>query len=203
MEHQVTAKLHLAKKCLLSALGLATVAALVAIGLTLGPTGIAQAQAVDGSNAPATRHYQNTEWNFGLDVPKGWNRFPPNLANSPAEVMRFGSGEGGTQLLIIFRNYFDAQKGISAHISVVQQFLEKAGFAHFVTGEITVGSRRVITLDFDRPIPDGGGTWSCRHYIFVEGSLLYTLGFGTSGKPEAVLPLQDHVASSFTFDPST
>jgi hypothetical protein len=67
----------------------------VAIGLTLGPQRLAQA--AGGPNALATRRYQNAEWNFGLDVPKGWNRFPPNLTNSPSEVMRFASGEDGTQ----------------------------------------------------------------------------------------------------------
>jgi beta-lactamase regulating signal transducer with metallopeptidase domain len=202
MTNQATAKLDLVKKCLLSAAALAAVAVPVAIGMTFGSQGLAQAQAPGGSGAPAMRHYQNTEWNFALDVPKGWNRFPPNLTNSPSEVMRFASGAEGTQLLIIFRNFFEASKGVSGFISAVQQTLEKGGFTHFVTGEITVGSRHVITLDFDRPAPDGSGTWSCRQYIFVEGTLLYTLGFGTNSKPEAVLPLYDRVASSFTFDPS-
>jgi hypothetical protein len=203
MTCQVTAKLHLAKQCLLSVAGLAAFAGPVALGLAFGPQGLAQAQAVGGSSAPAMRRYQNTEWNFGLDVPQGWNRFAPVSSNSPSEVMRFASGRDGTQLLIIFRNYFDARKGVGGFVSGVQQTLEKAGFSHFVTGEITVGSERVVTLDFDRPMPDGGGTWSCRQYMFVSGTLLYTLGFGTSGKPETVLALQDRVANSFTFDPST
>jgi hypothetical protein len=85
-QRQVTAKLHLAKKCLLSVAALAVFAGPVAIGLAFGPQELAQAQAVGGSSAPATRHYQNTEWNFGLDTPKGWNRFPPNLSYSPNEV---------------------------------------------------------------------------------------------------------------------
>jgi hypothetical protein len=89
------------------------------------------------------------------------------MANSPFEVVRFGSGENGYQLLIIFRNSIDAQSGLAAHIAAVEGVLAKAGFGNFVTGQITVGSRQVTTLDFNRTNSDGL-TWSCRHYIFVE-----------------------------------
>jgi beta-lactamase regulating signal transducer with metallopeptidase domain len=199
MTCQVTAKLHLAKKCLLSVAGLAAFAGPVAIGLAFGPQGLAQAQAVNG----ATRHYQNTEWNFGLDVPKGWNRFSPVLSNSPNEVMRFASGENGTQLLIVFRSFIDAQKGIAGHISTVEQSLEqKEHYAHFVAGETTIGSRRVATLDFDRQQADGG-TRSVHQYLLVEGTLLYTLSFSTSDNQQTMIPTADRIASSFTFDPST
>ncbi len=202
MTHQAVAKLHLAKQCFLSAAALAAVAAPVAIGLMFGPQGLAQAQATAGSNAPAMRHYQNTEWSFGLDIPQGWNRFPPNLTASPHEIMRFGSGESGRQILIIFRNFFNAQKGLAGYITSDEQGLEKKGYSHFVTGEATIGSRHVVTLDFDRTGSDGS-TWSVHQYMFVNGTLLYTLSFGTDGLERDMLGVSDWVASSFTFDPTT
>jgi hypothetical protein len=155
-----------------------------------------------GASANGTRRYQNTEWKFGLDIPQGWNRFPPVTANSPFEVARFGSGENGYQILIIFRNDIDAQSGLAAHIAAVEEVLGKGGFGNFVTGQIAVGSKQVTTLDFSRTNSDGK-TWSCRQYLFIDGALLYTLGFGSSAKPDAVLGQEDSMAKSFTVDPST
>ena len=197
MTHQVVVRLHLLKKGLLSAAALAAIAGPVAIGLALGPQGLAQAQ--EETAGGAMRHYQNTEWNFGLDIPTGWNRFPPNLAQSPREIMRFASGQNGKNLLIIFRNYFDAQKGFSAYIAADEQGLEKQGFTHFLTGESTVGARHVMTLDFDKTLQDGS-TWSSHQYFFIEGTLLYTLSFGTTNKPDGLVPLQDRIAKTFSFD---
>jgi hypothetical protein len=117
--------------------------------------------------------------------------------------MRFASGENGSQLLIVFRSFIDAQKGVAGHISAVEQSLEKnEHYAHFVTGEITIGSRRVATLDFDRQQADGG-TRSVHQYLLVEGTLLYTLSFSTSDNPQTMIATADRIASSFTFDPST
>ena len=200
MTNQVGLRLHLAKKCLLSAAAAAAIAGPVAFGLALGPQGLAQAQDTAGNS---TQHYQNTEWNFGLDVPAGWNRFPPVLSESPHEVIRFGgSGQYGKQLLIVFRNFFDTQKGLSAYISADEQALEKKGYAHFVAGDAPVGSQHVTTLDFDKTLPDGT-TWSTHQYLFTQESLLYTLSFGTNSKqPAASTPVEDRVATTFTFGTS-
>ena len=200
MTSQVGMRLHFAKKCLLSAAAAAAIAGPVAIGLALGPQGLAQAQ--DATAGNATQHYQNAEWNFGLDLPTDWNRFPPDLSNNPQEVMRFGSGQGGRQLLIVFRNFFDSQKGLPAYIAVDEQGLEKKGHTHFVTGEANLGSRHVTTLDFDKTEPNGS-IWSTHQYLLTQGSLLYTLSFGTDSKQSTTLtPLEDRVATSFIFGPS-
>jgi len=201
MTNQVGMRLHFAKKCLLSAAAAAAIAGPVAIGLALGPQSLAEAQ--DATAGNATQHYQNTEWNFGLDIPTGWNRFPAILSESPHEVIRFGgSGQGGKQLLIVFRNFFDTQSGLGAYITADEQDLEKKGRTHFVTGDATLGSRHVTTLDFDRTQPDGS-TWSTHQYLFAQGSLLYTLSFGTNSRqPTTLTPLEDRVATSFTFGTS-
>jgi beta-lactamase regulating signal transducer with metallopeptidase domain len=197
MTNQVGMRMHLAKKCLLSAAAAAAIAAPVAIGLALGPQSLAQAQGA--TTGDSTQHYQNTEWNFGLDIPPGWNRFPADLSSSPHEVIRFGSGEGGRQLLIVFRNFFDTQKGLGAYITAVEQSLEKKDRKHFVTGEATLGSRHVTTLDFDWALPDGSN-WSTHQYLLIQGSLVYTLSFGSNSKqPTTLTPMEDRVATSFTF----
>ena len=53
-------------------------------------------------------------------------------------------------------------------------------------------------LEFDRP--QGKGTWSCREYFLAEGTLQYTLGFGTSDKA-AMFELYDRMAKSFEILP--
>ena len=199
MTSQVGMRLHFAKKCLLSAAAAAAIAGPVVVGLALGPHALAQAQDVTAGNS--TQHYQNTEWNFGLDLPAGWNRFSPDLNSSPREVVRFGSGQSGKQLLIVFRNFFDTQKGLSAYITVDEAALEKKGCTHFITGETTLGSRHVTTLDFDRTDADGS-IWTTHQYLLTQGSLLYTLSFGTNSKqPMTLIPLEDGIATSFTFGP--
>jgi hypothetical protein len=37
------------------------------------------------------KHYTNSEWHFGLDIPEHWNAFPAAPTNSPNEVIRFAS----------------------------------------------------------------------------------------------------------------
>ena len=76
----------------------------------------------------------------------------------------------------------------------VQQLLTKNDFGNFATAETTIASRPALTLDFDRP--KGDGTWSCRHYFLVEGTLGYTLGFGTTNKA-GMFELYDRMAKSF------
>ena len=204
MTNQVGTRLHFAKKCLLSAAAAAAIAGPVALGLALGPQNLAQAQAQaqDATAGNSTQHYQNTEWNFGLDLPTGWNRFSPDLNNNPREIVRFGAGQGGKQLLIVFRSFFDTQKGLGAYITFDEQELEKKGRTHFVTGEATLGSRHVTTLDFDLTESDGS-IWSTHQYFLTQGSLLYTLSFGTDSKqPTTLSPVEDRVATSFTFGPS-
>jgi len=53
----------------------------------------------------------------------------------------------------------------------------------------------VRTLDFEKTMPDGS-TWSCRHYFIIDGTLVYTLGFGTD-KRDAMFGLYDKMAKSF------
>jgi hypothetical protein len=65
--------------------------------------------------------------------------------------------------------------------------------------------RLVPTRDHARLRPDAVGRQhlDCRPVLMVEGTLLYTLSFGTDGIPRTMLPISDRVANSFTFDPST
>jgi beta-lactamase regulating signal transducer with metallopeptidase domain len=188
-------KLSLAKKCLMAIMGFAAIVGPFAVGFSSGPPTIAQAQNSE------MRHYKSSsEWHFELDIPKRWNSFPAVPTNSPNEVIRFASHEDGNHLLIVFRNPYDPQESPEAYSGRIQKVLEKNGFSHFVSGETTIGSRRVVTLDFDRTRPDGS-TWSCRHYFIIDGTLSYTLGFGTTQR-DAMFDLFDRMAKSFVFEES-
>jgi hypothetical protein len=68
-------------------------------------------------------------------------------------------------------------------------------------GETTIGSKRVLTLDFDRPNPDGG-TWSCREYFITYGTLDYVLGFGTTNR-DAMFGLYERMAKTFVSNESS
>jgi beta-lactamase regulating signal transducer with metallopeptidase domain len=127
------------------------VAGPIAIGLLSAPYVLAQ-------EASEMKHYQSAEWGFAVDIPKRWNAFPPVSSNSPTEVMRFISYDNGANALIVFRNPNSPNGTPTAILSGVQAALTKKGFAHFATGETTIGGRKVMTIDADRPLQQGTGT---------------------------------------------
>jgi hypothetical protein len=123
---------------------------------------------------------------------------PPVSTNSPNEVMRFVSKEDGAHLLIIFREIHDPKRTLKEVSDAVEQSLTRSGFGNFAPGKTTIGSREALTLDFDRT--KDGGTWSCRHYFVTDGTLRYTLGFGTTQKADT-FGLYDRIAKSFEILP--
>jgi hypothetical protein len=145
-------------------------------------------------NAIELQHYKSSDGNFGLDIPKSWISSPADHLNSPNEVIRFGSHENGRHLLIIFRATRDPQSSPQSHSEQVQQLLAKSGFSNFVSTATTIGTAQVLTPDFARPAVRGA--WSCRHYFFFDGTVVYTLGFGTS-KRDAMFDVFDEIAKSF------
>jgi hypothetical protein len=151
------------------------------------------------TNPAEMKHYVSSEWRFALDIPAPWNSFPPLSSNSPFEVIRFMSHEEGVHLLIIFRSPRDPKKTPKEYSDQIQQVLAKGGFGNFVGGETSIRSRPVLTLDFDKPAGDNG-TWSCRHYFMFDGTLCYTLGFGTDHRA-AMIDLYDRMAKSFEMLP--
>jgi hypothetical protein len=144
------------------------------------------------------KRYNSKEWNFALDIPSRWNAFPAVPTNSPNEVIRFASHEGGVHLSIIFRHPYDPKQGQQAYVDLTKTFLVKAGFGNFVPAETAIGSLVVPTLDFDQP-DDKGGTWSVRHYFVFYGTLVYVVSFGTS-EWHTMLGLFDRIAKTFVVD---
>jgi hypothetical protein len=192
MAHQILVKRSFAKKCLLAVTGFTVIAGLFAVGMAGGPPAMAQAQEM----ATQMKHYKSSEWKFELDIPKRWNSFPAVPSNSSREVIRFASFEDGTHVLIVFRGPNDPQVGLKESSEKLQEHLAKDGFSHFVTGETTIGSRRVMTLDFDKWMADKGGTWSCRTYMIINGTVQHNLGFGTNRR-DFMFDLFDRMAKSF------
>jgi hypothetical protein len=147
-------------------------------------------------NPTDLKHYKSSEWNFTLDIPKRWHSMPPQCTNSPNEVMRFASKENGTHILIVFRELHDPKQALQEISDAVQKILASHGFGNFLPGKTTIGSKAALTLDFDKP--KDNETWSCRHYFVADGTLRYTLGFGTTRKAE-MFELYDRMAKSFEF----
>lgn len=146
-------------------------------------------------NIPQMKHYESSEWNFALDIPKRWNSFPPVPTNDRSEVIRFSSLEDGFRhLLIVVRWPHDPQKPLRVASDWVQQILAKDGFGNFSTAETTVGSRVALLLESSKLRDDG--TLSCRHYFITEDTLGYTLAFFTNNKA-GMFELYDRMAQSF------
>ena len=204
MTNQVVAKLHVAKRGVLMGAALAAILGPVAVGFA-GVSGAVTQAAESTAVAPGPvingvvtemKRYHSQEWHFSLEVPKDWNTFPPVSSNSPLEVIRFESRANGyIDGLIVFRGPRDPNMDLTAVATAAEQPIAKGGFSNFVMNQTKVGSHQVVTLDFDRPA--NGGTVSSREYFFSEGSLLYVLGFGTSGNRDSLLPLYDRMVSSF------
>jgi hypothetical protein len=146
------------------------------------------------TNITEMKRYESSEWNFALDIPKRWNSFPPVPTNSQFEVIRFRSREDGDHLLIVFRHPYNPKKSLKEISDKVQQHLAIGGFGNFSTAETTLRSRAALMLDFDKP--QGIGIWSCRHYIVAEGTLSFTLGFGTNKRAD-MFQLYNRMAHSF------
>jgi hypothetical protein len=125
------------------------------------------------------KRYRSSEWSFGLDIPSRWNAFPAVPTNSPWEVIRFASHEDGFHNLIVFREPYDPKQSPEDHSKVIQDVLAEQGFSNFVQGNVTIGSKAVVTLDFDKAF--ALNIWRCRHYFMIDGSTLaYVLGFGST-----------------------
>ena len=140
-------------------------------------------------------HYKSPDFNFELDIPELWYTSPPDFNNSPYETIRFGSQQGGSHLLIIYRNPGSSNKNFKEVYDYTQEMRVKEGYRNFITAETTIDSKDVIMLDFDRPMGNGG-IWSCRHYFIPDGNYTYILGFGTSNK-DGMIDLYDRVAKTF------
>jgi serine/threonine protein kinase len=148
---------------------------------------------------PGFKHYKNSKLDFELNIPEGWNTFPPVHTNSPFELLRFASHENGRHLLILFRKPHNPAKSLKVMSDWAQKILAKADFGNFVSTETTIGEKPAWTLDFDRP--EGHETWSCREYFVAKGTLAYILGFGTTDKA-GMFETFDRMAKSFQFQGS-
>lgn len=153
-----------------------------------------------GEREVELKRYLSPEWNFAVDIPERWNRFPPVSSNSPYEVIRFASNEDGNHLLIVFRWPHDPRQSLRFHADRAQQYLAEKGFGNFSHSESTIGSEPSLLMDFDKP--QEIGTLSCRHYYIAAGTLGYTLGFGTNLKIR-MFTLYDRMAKSFEVLPKS
>jgi hypothetical protein len=153
-----------------------------------------------GVESVELKRFVSPEWNFALEVPQRWNRFPPVSANSPYEVVRFASSEDYNQLLIIFRLPHDPKQTLKSHVDRAQQFLAGKGYGNFITSETKLGAKPALVMNFDKPL--GKATLNCRHYYLAEDTLAYALGFGSTQERET-FELYERVAKTFEILPQS
>ena len=161
----------------------------------------AQAETLDtiNINSVEMKHYKSEEWNFELNIPKSWSVFPPNPKNSPFEVARFRKQGSESNVLIIFRAPYDPKVPLSEIVDKTQMGLAKGNYGNFLKATSTVGSNEVATLNFDK-VKEDGVLWNFRGFFLVNGTLIYTLGFGTSDG-DSMFELFDKIAKSFVMLP--
>ena len=76
--------------------------------------------------------------------------------------------------------------------------MKSKDFSNFVSGKEKIGSKTMVTLDFDKAAE--ASIWSCRHYFMIDGSTLaYVLGFGST-KWSDMNDLFGRMAQSFTIE---
>jgi hypothetical protein len=149
----------------------------------------------------AMKHYQNLEWDFSLDIPERWNKFPPVSSNSPNEVIRFASHEDGMHYCIIFRIPRDPKQAPMAFAENIQDVLSKQKFYNFAISETKPKSGSGLKLDCDRL--QENGMWYVREYFVFDEMLIHTVGFGTNRLDDANIDLFERMAQSFSFPGET
>jgi hypothetical protein len=145
----------------------------------------------------AMKHYQNPEWDFSLDIPERWNKFPPVSSNSVTEVMRFASHEDGMHYCIVFRIPRDPKQEPRALAETIQDSLNKEKYTNFIISETKLKSGSGLKLDCDRL--QENGMWYVREYFIFHETLVHVLGFGTSRWDDANINLFERMAQSFRF----
>jgi hypothetical protein len=145
----------------------------------------------------AMKHYRSAEWDFSMDVPQRWNKFPPVPGNSPNEVIRFASHEDGMHYCIVFRIPRNPKQDPMAFVEIIQASLRKQGHDNFVISEAQLKSGAALMLDCN--IMQEAGLWYVREYSIFDETLIHILGFGTSRWDDAQIALFEHMAQSFVF----
>jgi beta-lactamase regulating signal transducer with metallopeptidase domain len=204
MKNPVLTRLSLAKRSLLALAAALVAIAPVAAGLWHGP-GIAQAT---DANSAQVVHYINSEWKFELDLPIHWmplrSRSTVNLL--PPQVISFGTSDNTDRLLTVSRHTYEPGKeNFQTILTSAQQDMANNGFGHFVpSAPIRIGSKRAISLDFERAPKNGEGVWYCRNYYIIGSHGAYMLQFGarniTATQRDVVFKIYERMAESFVFE---
>ena len=196
MTNRTLLKLHFAKKCLLSAAAAAGVGGPIAIGLFSAPYATALAQEPTAAiNGIEMQHYDDIEWKFSVDMPKGWQGVPAAPEDGPYLLTRLAR-QDRAQGLLVFRLPYDPQQTPTEFAAKNQEGLTKRGFGNFVMSMTTIGSEQVVILDFDKAGASGKPHYNREYYFVVNDTLMYILCFHTNNR-DAMFPLYDKLAKTF------
>ncbi|MCA1693994.1 MAG: hypothetical protein LC749_04250, partial [Actinobacteria bacterium] len=140
------------------------------------------------------RRIERAEYGYAIQIPEGWDEFPPNLRNSPWEVARYGEKGDRRRGVVVFRNPekpgFDARDVAEA----ARERLEAFGFGNFSLQDTMLGDMPAARLDFDRR--DAGRIWAVRQYFVALEAVYLNFSPGTS-TPEDDGALFDAMAERF------
>jgi len=128
-------------------------------------------------------------------MPRSWTRIPAAKDDGPFILARFAP-YGRAQGLLIFRSPYDPQQTPTEFAARNQEGLTKRGFGNFVMGETTMGSQRVVTLDFDKAESSGKPHYNREYYFVVNDTMLYILCFHTADR-DIMFPVYDKLARTF------
>jgi hypothetical protein len=142
-------------------------------------------------------NYRSQEWNFSIDIPERWNKFPPVSTNSPNEVIRFVSHEDGVHCCIVFRMPRNPKQAPRAYAESIKDVLSKQDFSNFAISDTKLKSGAGLKLDCSRL--QEHGLWYVREYFIFHETLIHTLGFGAHRWDDAQTDLFERMAQSFDF----
>src|SRR5580658_1067563 len=148
------------------------------------------------TESKAIKRHKNADFGFQLDIPNSW-RVVPHALCCNGEIVRFPSTNSSHDYtLYIARFPHDPMQSPQAEAERVQQNLTKKElYSNLLTGQTTLGSEPVVTLDFDSLNGSrDGASHRVRDYFMISGTLLYILVFSTDRMTDGV---PDQVAGSF------
>ncbi len=151
--------------------------------------GVKKELSLDDTEKAGMKHYRNNEWNYELDIPGDWSIYPPKSSGEVGRFTKYGSNH--QELRISLNTDNKPEEVIRSH---TQEKLGHGGFGNFIAGDMVIGTKKVLTLDFDKSMENE--IMSHRYYFIPHDSQKYVLRFSTTNRDE-MFKKYDRIVKSF------
>ena len=111
---------------------------------------------------------------FAVSVPPEWAEEPPDLNNSPHEVLRFAQRGEDFRRIIVFRDPSPGGRDAAGARNHAWEVLAAGGYRNFVASESAVAGRPGARLDFD--LGEGPRRWAVREYFVMANGVGWCFG---------------------------